>query len=110
MTNIVNILGYFSQRELGAAFRVERKAQKRTQQWVADQCKFRRQTIADIEKGKNVEVFTLMAALNALGKGLLITDRRIALDQLGDLFKEDDNDDCDLAHNPLGRKKRLMCH
>ena len=83
-------LGYFSAKELGAAFRAERKALNRSQQWVADQCQFRRQTIADIESGKNVELFTLMSALNALGKGLLITDRRIALDQLGDLFHEDD--------------------
>jgi DNA-binding XRE family transcriptional regulator len=83
-------LGYFSAKELGTAFRAERRALRRSQQWVADQCKFRRQTIADIENGKNVEVFTLMSALNALGKGLLITDRHIALDQLGDLFHEED--------------------
>lgn len=82
-------LGYFSARELGAAFRAERRALRRSQQWVADQCRFRRQTIADIESGKNVGLFTLMSALNALGKGLLITDRHIALDQIGDLFDED---------------------
>lgn len=85
-----NKLGYFSAKEMGAAFRAERKALRRSQQWVADQCKFRRQTIADIENGKNVELFTLMAALNSLGKGLLITDRRIALDQIGDMFNEED--------------------
>ncbi len=83
-------LGYFSAKELGAAFHAERKALQRSQQWVADQCRFRRQTIADIESGNNVELYTLMAALNALGKGLLITDRRIALDQLGALFHEDE--------------------
>jgi DNA-binding XRE family transcriptional regulator len=83
-------LGYFSAKELGAAFRAERKALGRTQQWVADQCKFRRQTIADIESGKNTEVFTLMAALTTLGKGLAIIDRRIAFDQIGDLFNEED--------------------
>jgi DNA-binding XRE family transcriptional regulator len=83
-------LGYFSAGELGAAFRAERKALGRTQQWVAEQCKFRRQTIADIENGENVELFTLMSALNALGKGLLITDRRIAFDQIGNLFDEED--------------------
>lgn len=86
----IKSLGYFSAQELGAAFRAERKALGRSQQWVADQCKFRRQTVADIESGKNVELFTLMAALTALGKGLLITDRRIALDQLGGLFDEED--------------------
>ncbi len=82
--------GYFSASELGQAFRAERKAQGRSLQWVAEKCKLRRQTIADLEAGKNVELFTLMAALNALGKGLLITDRRVALDQLRDIFHEED--------------------
>jgi len=98
MTNITKKLGCFSLKELGAAFRAERKALKLTQQQVADRCKFRRQTIADIESGKNVELFTLMAALTALGKGLLITDRRIDLDQLEEFFKEEDGDhECDLS-------------
>jgi DNA-binding XRE family transcriptional regulator len=83
-------LGYFSAKELGAAFRAERKALRRTQQWVAEKCRLRRQTIADIENGKNVELFTLMAALNALGKGLQITDRHIALDQIGGMFDDED--------------------
>jgi DNA-binding XRE family transcriptional regulator len=82
-------LGYFSLEELGRAFRAERRALGRTQQWVAEQCQMRRQTIADIENGKNVEVYTLMQALMVLGKGLLITDRHIAFDQIGDLFDED---------------------
>jgi DNA-binding XRE family transcriptional regulator len=84
------ILGYFSAKELGVAFRAERKALGYTQQWLAAQCKFRRQTIADIENGKNIELFTLMAALTAMGKGLSITDRRIAFDQIGNLFDEED--------------------
>lgn len=83
-------LGYFSAKELGIAFKKERKALGFSQQWVADQCHFRRQTIADIEDGNNVGLFTLMAALNCLGKGLLITDRRISLDQIGELFNEED--------------------
>jgi DNA-binding XRE family transcriptional regulator len=90
MSAMENIsLGYFSAKELGLAFRKERKALGRSQQWVADQCKFNRKTIIDIEAGKNVELFTLMAALSALGKGLLITDRRVALDQVGELFDEE---------------------
>lgn len=82
-------LGYFSLKELGAAFRAERKALGHTQQWVADQCQMRRQTIADLENGKNIEVQTLMTALMVLGKGLQITDRRIAFDQIGSLFDDD---------------------
>jgi DNA-binding XRE family transcriptional regulator len=92
MANVTNVLGYFTPRELGAAFRAERKKQKRTQKWVADHCKLRRQTIADIENGSNVELFTLMAALTTLGKGLLITDQRISLDQVAALFKDEDDD------------------
>ncbi len=84
------VFGYFSPKELGSAFRAERKALGRTQQWVAEQCQVRRQTIADIEAGKNVEVFTLMKALMVLGKGLQIVDRRIAFDQIGDLFDDED--------------------
>lgn len=83
-------LGYFSLKELGAAFRAERKALGYTQQWVADQCQMRRQTIADLENGKNIELQTLMTALMVLGKGLQITDRRIAFDQIGNLFDDED--------------------
>lgn len=82
--------GYFSARELGAAFRAERKALGYTQQQVAEKCRFRRATIAEIEAGKNVEIFTLMTALTALGKGLLIVDRHISRDQLAGIFDEED--------------------
>jgi transcriptional regulator with XRE-family HTH domain len=82
--------GYFSARELGSAFRAERKALGFTQQQVADKCRFRRATISEIEAGKNVELFTLMTALTALGKGLSIVDRRISRDQLSGIFDEED--------------------
>ena len=82
--------GYFSARELGIAFRAERKALGYTQQQVADKCRFRRATIAEIEAGKNVQIFTLMTALTALGKGLAIVDRRISRDQLSGIFDEED--------------------
>lgn len=90
MPNVSSRLGYFSARELGEAFRAERKALGRSQAWVADQCKCRRQTIIDLEHGKNVKVFTLIAALTALGKGMCIVDRRIDIDLVGELFTEDD--------------------
>jgi len=83
-------MGYFSPKELGFAIRAERKALGRTQQWVANQCRIRPATVSDIENGKNVELFTVMAVLNALGKGLQIVDRNIDLDRLKDLFDEED--------------------
>jgi transcriptional regulator with XRE-family HTH domain len=83
-------LGYFSPKELGNAIRAERKALGRTQQWVADKCHIRTATVSDIETGKNVELFTVLAVLNALGKGLQIVDRNIDLDRLEDIFGEED--------------------
>lgn len=84
-----NPLGYFSLQELGAAIRAERKALGRTQEWVAQNTKCRRQTIIDLENGKNVELLTLMTVLAALDKGLRIVDRRISLDEINELFKDD---------------------
>lgn len=83
-------LGYFSQKELGKAIRAERKALGRTQLWVAEKCRIRPATISDLENGKNVEFFTVMAVLSVLGKGLQIVDRQIDLDRLAGVFDEDD--------------------
>lgn len=79
----------FSATELGAAFRANRLALRKTLQWVADQVGCRRQTVADLEAGKNVGVYTVFAALAALDKGLTIVDSRIELDRLKDLLDED---------------------
>jgi transcriptional regulator with XRE-family HTH domain len=83
-------LGYFSPKELGHAIRSERKALGRTQKWVANKCRIRAATVSDMENGKNVEIFTVMAVLSTLGKGLQIVDRHIDLDQLQALFHEED--------------------
>ena len=79
----------FSASELGAAFKAERLALRRTLQWVADRVGCRRQTIADLEAGKNVGVYTVFAALAALDKGLLIVDARIELERLQEMLDED---------------------
>jgi transcriptional regulator with XRE-family HTH domain len=83
-------LGYFSPAELGAAIRAERKALGRTQKWVANQCRIRAATVSYIENGKNVEMFTVMIVLTALGKGLQIVDRHVALAQIQGMFDEED--------------------
>ena len=82
--------GLFSAAGLGAAFRANRRALRQTQASVALRVGCRRQTIADIESGKNVEIYTLMAALSALGKGLVIVDARVDLDRLAEMFADDE--------------------
>ena len=85
-------LGYFSPKELGQAVRAERKALGRTQRWVAEKCQIRMATVSAVENGQNVELFTVMRILTALGKGLQIVDRHITLDLLAaaDLFEDED--------------------
>ena len=74
----------------GRAFRAERRALGRTQQEIAEAARCRRQTIADLEVGRNVSLHTVFAALAALGKGLLIADARPDLDRLHLLADPDD--------------------
>jgi HTH-type transcriptional regulator / antitoxin HipB len=89
MCGILNMTACFSATEFGAALRAERVALGRTLQWVADRVGCRRQTIADLEAGKNVGVYIAFAALAALDKGLSIVDSRMELDRLKDLLDED---------------------
>lgn len=79
-------------RELGQAFKAERLALGQTQQALATATGYRRQTIVDLEAGKNVSLQTLFAALAALGKGLRIVDTRPDLDQLQSLLDAPDED------------------
>jgi HTH-type transcriptional regulator / antitoxin HipB len=80
---------YFSATEFGDALRAERLALGKTIQWVADRVGCRRQTISDLEAGKNVGIYIAFAALAALDKGLSIVDSRIELEHLKALFDED---------------------
>ena len=75
--------------ELGERYRANRRVLRLTQQEVADMVGCRRQTIADLEAGKNVETYTLIAALCALGKVLEIVDVRFDADQLAELFRDE---------------------
>jgi HTH-type transcriptional regulator/antitoxin HipB len=76
--------------ELGRFLRAERRARGRSQAWVAERAGCRRQTIADLEAGRNVASHSLMAALAALGKGVMIVDARIDLERIAETFREDD--------------------
>ena len=79
-------------REIGQAFRAERLALGKTQQAVATATGYRRQTIVDLEAGRNVSLQTLFAALSALGKGLRIVSASPDLDQLQTLLDEPHED------------------
>ena len=76
--------------ELGALVRAERKARGRTQAWIAERTGYRRQTIADLEAGRNVELKVLLGSLAALGKSLAVTDARVDIDRLQEIFGDDE--------------------
>lgn len=80
---------HFTAADFGAAYRSERVALRRTLLWVAERVGCRRQTIADLEAGKNVGMYTVFAALAALDKGLAIVDSRVELERLKELLDED---------------------
>jgi HTH-type transcriptional regulator / antitoxin HipB len=76
-------------RELGQRLRAERRARGRTQAWLSERVGCQRQTIAELEAGRNVATHILMGALAALGKGLIIADARIDLERIGDAFGDE---------------------
>ena len=78
--------------ELGAHVRAERKARGRSQAWVAERVGVRRQTIADLEAGRNVALHILMRTLAALGKGLAVVDARVDLEHLEEIFRDDEDE------------------
>lgn len=79
-------------RMLGQAVRAERKALGLTQQALAHAAGFRRQTIVDLEAGRNVSLQVLFAGLAAMGKGLSIVDARLDLDRVHLLLDPPDED------------------
>jgi DNA-binding XRE family transcriptional regulator len=76
--------------DLSIWVRSERKAQGRSQAWIATRVGCRRQTIVDLEAGRNVELNVLFGALAALGKGLAIVDVRIDVERLNEVFRDED--------------------
>jgi HTH-type transcriptional regulator / antitoxin HipB len=76
--------------DFGEAFRRERKAAGRTQQWVADKAGIGRFTVNQLESGQNVGLHHVLAALTALGKGLSIVSARPDYDQIKEIFRDDD--------------------
>jgi transcriptional regulator with XRE-family HTH domain len=79
----------YTAKELGQQVRAERKARGRSQEWVAERVGCRRQTIADLEAGRNVALHILMGTLAALGKGVAIVDAQVELEHLEETFSDD---------------------
>lgn len=75
----------------GAMVRQERKALGMTQEDLADRLQVRRQTIADLENGKNVGSHILFAVLSHLGKLVQVTDARPDLDAIRSLVGASDD-------------------
>lgn len=78
-------------KDLGRHIRAERKARGRSQSWVAERVGVRRQTIADLEAGRNVALNVLMGAVAALGKGLTISEARVDFEHLEEFFGDDED-------------------
>jgi transcriptional regulator with XRE-family HTH domain len=76
-------------KELGERVRAEREARGRSQSWVAERVGVRRQTIADLEAGRNVALNVLVGTVAALGKGLAIVDARADLEHLEEIFGDE---------------------
>lgn len=69
-------------KEFGGMFRAEREAIGKTQQQVASLVGCRRQTIGDLEDGKNVGLVTVFIALSVIGKTLAIKSNLIELEDI----------------------------
>ena len=77
-------------KDLGTKLRAERKARQVTQAWVAARVGCRRQTIADLEAGRNVAVAVLLGVAGSLGKALAIVDAHVELERLSTMFHGED--------------------
>jgi DNA-binding XRE family transcriptional regulator len=85
-----NMKAALNAKDLATWLRSERKAQGRSQAWIAAGVGCRRQTIVDLEAGRNVELNALFGALAALGKGLAIVDARVDVERLNEVFHDED--------------------
>ena len=76
-------------KELGAAIRANRRALGVTLSDLATRLGYRRQTIADLEAGKNVKLYLVLAVLSALDKGLVVANKsRPEYEMLAEIFRE----------------------
>jgi DNA-binding XRE family transcriptional regulator len=77
-------------KEMGQAFKTERKAQKRSQEWVAKKAGVSRFTVTQLERGENIGLHHLMALLAVLSKGLVLSGQRPTFEQLSEIYRDED--------------------
>ena len=75
-------------KEFGEIFRLERQALGMTQQDVAASVGCRRQTIGDLEDGKNIGIRTVFMALSAIQKSISIKSNRLELEDVVSFLDE----------------------
>lgn len=84
---MADILHAATPAELGQAIRSARKQQKRTQAWVAKHAGgLSRQTIIDLEAGKNASLQTLASTLMALGLNIRLEPKQVDFRKLREIF------------------------
>jgi DNA-binding XRE family transcriptional regulator len=76
-------------KEFGELFRAEREALGMTQLDVARAVGCRRQTIGDLEDGKNVGLMTVFMALSAIRKTLSIKSSNLELEDAASFLEEE---------------------
>jgi len=76
--------------DMGKKIRAIRKSYRETQVALAERAGIRRQTLSDLENGKNASLQTLLAVLTALKRRLAIVDERPNLDNLAEIFSDDE--------------------
>jgi transcriptional regulator with XRE-family HTH domain len=89
LVTISNLAFANSPAELGEIFRRERKALGFTQSDVASKVGCRRQTIADLEAGKNVTTLVLFKALGAISKQVQVCALGLDLENVRDFLGTD---------------------
>jgi HTH-type transcriptional regulator / antitoxin HipB len=78
--------------DLGRSIRTERKALGLTQESLARKAQISRQTLIELEQGKNTSAYVLMGVLAAIGKALVVTDARPTVEQLQAILADDEDE------------------
>ncbi len=89
LTSSTNLLLANSPAEFGNIFRRERNALGLTQSDVAGKMGCRRQTVADLEAGKNVTSLVLFKALGVIGKQLQVCTLGLNLENVREFLDSD---------------------
>lgn len=76
----------------GKRIRKTRKSLGKSQSWLAERAGCRRQTIVDLENGRNTTLATVFTVLRAMGKRLAIVDEMPAMEELQMIYQEEEDE------------------